>query len=63
MKPLRKIVKRERYSPASAPTGTGSVMLKLECGHEVHCKQSKEPYARARCWHCPDKELGVSDET
>jgi len=61
MKPLRQIVKRERYFPMSAPTGTGSVMLTLECGHEVHCKQSKEPKYRARCWYCPDRETNDGD--
>ena len=61
LKPLRGIVKRQWYSPASAPHGTGSVMLTLKCGHEVHCKQSKEPKRRARCYHCPDKEKDDGD--
>ena len=52
--PLRKIVKREEYQTPSHPRHAWSVMLTLECGHEVHKKSSECPLSRrrVRCWQC-----------
>lgn len=50
--PLREITARHYYSPSSAPKGTGSVELTLECGHSEFRKRSAEPGRRARCWAC-----------
>lgn len=50
--PLRRITVRYYYEHPSAPTGTGSVELTLECGHAEFRKRSAEPGRRARCWAC-----------
>ncbi len=50
--PLREIVSREHYSHSSAPYGTGSVALELDCGHTERRKQSQEPIYQARCLLC-----------
>jgi len=62
-RPLRRITGREYYAHPSTPRGGGSVMLTLECGHEVHCKRSKEPKRKARCYHCPETEEPGGDST
>lgn len=49
---LKKISDRRYYEPKSAPHGTGSVELSLECGHKIHRKQSAEPRYQARCQYC-----------
>lgn len=54
--PLKKIIGREYYEPKSAPIGTGSVALSLECGHTERRKASQEPDYRARCLQCTYKE-------
>lgn len=51
--PLRKIIKRERYSGYSGCNkGAYSVRLYLECGHEKVVKGSQEPSSEARCFDC-----------
>ena len=50
--PMKKIVDRRYYEPKSAPHGTGSVELTLECGHKVRRKQSAEPRYQVRCEDC-----------
>ncbi len=50
--PLRRITVRYYYESKSAPTGTGSVELTLECAHAEFRKRSAEPKHQARCWAC-----------
>ena len=50
--PLRRITVRYHYEHKSAPAGTGSVELTLECGHAEFRKRSAEPKRQARCWAC-----------
>ena len=52
MDPLRRITAAHPYTTSSHPKGTVSYTLVLECGHEVHCKGSKRPKRRARCYLC-----------
>jgi hypothetical protein len=51
-RPLRKIVRCERYRTKSHPRGTWSVILTLECGHKVRRKGGQYARYRARCWEC-----------
>lgn len=53
--PLRKIVEREfRTGYYGCQIGTGSVWLKLVCGHTTFRKASCEPRDKARCADCSD---------
>jgi len=54
IKPFRKVVKVERYSPTNNPHPSYpcSLMLYLECGHQVGRKASQGVPKRARCFQC-----------
>lgn len=60
IKPLKRVVRYERYSPTNNPHPgyPCSIALYLECGHEQHRKASQGVPKKARCFQC---RYGVDD--
>ena len=50
----RKVIGYERYSPTNNPYPLYpcSLVIKLECGHELHRKMSEGVPKKAACWEC-----------
>lgn len=48
----RKVVGYEYYTPTNAPHRNCSLMLKLECGHEIGRKASQGIPKRVACPEC-----------
>jgi hypothetical protein len=57
---LRKVLTYETYSPTNNPHPgyPCSVVLKLECGHELRRKWSQGIPQRAKCTQCNEREKG-----
>ncbi len=49
---LKKVIKIDVYSPASAPKGGTTRIELLECGHEVRKKGSVPPAIKRKCKYC-----------